>query len=86
MKQFTYTIQDALGFHARPAGMFAKLAKSFADTTITLSANGKSINPGQLMKMMGMGIKQGCEVTLTCEGANEEQAAAELKDFLEKNL
>ena len=34
MKQFTYTIQDALGFHARPAGMFAKLAKSFADTTI----------------------------------------------------
>ena len=86
MKEFTYTIQDALGFHARPAGMFAKLAKSFADTTITLSANGKTINPGQLMKLMGLGVKQGTEVTIACEGANEEEACAALKQFMEENL
>lgn len=28
MKQFTYTIKDELGVHARPAGLLVKLAKS----------------------------------------------------------
>ena len=29
MKEFTYVIKDEIGIHARPAGMLAKLAKSF---------------------------------------------------------
>ena len=86
MKQFTYTIKDALGIHARPAGMLSKKAKSYADTTVTISANGKTVNLGQLMKLMGLGVKQGTEVTVTCEGANEEEAAAGLLAFLEENL
>ena len=86
MKQFNYTIKDALGFHARPAGKFSKLAKSFEGTTVTLSANGKSVNAGQLMKLMGMGIKQGTEITLVCEGAKEEEAAEKLQAFLEAEL
>ena len=86
MKEFTYTIKDALGIHARPAGMLAKKAKSFADTTVTISANGKSVNAGQLMKLMGLGVKQGTEVTIACEGANEEEACAARKQFMEENL
>ena len=86
MKEFTYIIQDALGIHARPAGMLAKKAKSYADTTVNISANGKTVNAGQLMKLMALGVKQGTEVTITCDGANEEEAAAGLKAFLEENL
>ena len=86
MKTFTYTIKDQLGFHARPAGQFSKLAKSFADTAVTLTANGKTINPGQLMKLMGMGITQGADVTFTCDGANEDAAAEQKQAFLEANL
>ena len=86
MKEFTYVIQDALGIHARPAGMLAKKAKSYADTTVSISANGKTVNAGQLMKLMALGVKQGTEVTIACEGANEEEAAAGIKQFLEENL
>ena len=86
MKEFTYTITDALGIHARPAGLLAKKAKSYADTTVTISANGKTVNCGQLMKLMALGVKQGTEVTITCEGANEAEAAAGLQAFLEENL
>ena len=86
MKEFTYVIQDALGIHARPAGMLAKKAKSYADTTVTITANGKTVNLGQLMKLMALGVKQGTEVTISCEGANEEEAAAGIKQFLEENL
>ena len=86
MKEFTYTIKDALGIHARPAGQLSKLAKSFADTAVTITANGKTVNAGQLMKLMGLGVKQGTEVTIACEGANEEEACAALKQFMEENL
>ena len=86
MKQFTYTIKDALGIHARPAGLLAKKAKSYADTTVTIAANGKSANCGQLMKLMALGVKQGTEVTITCEGAAEEEACAGLQAFFEENL
>ena len=86
MKQFTYTIKDALGIHARPAGLLAKKAKSYADTAVTITANGKTVNLGQLMKLMALGVKQGTEVTIACDGANEEEAAAGLLAFLEENL
>ena len=86
MKQFTYTIKDALGIHARPAGLLAKKAKSYADTAVTITANGKTVNLGQLMKLMALGVKQGTEVTITCDGAHEEEAAAGLLAFLEENL
>ena len=86
MKEFTYTIKDALGIHARPAGLLAKKAKSYADTAVTITANGKTVNAAQLMKLMALGAKQGTEVTIACDGANEEEAAAGLKAFMEENL
>ena len=86
MKSFTYVIKDALGIHARPAGLLAKKAKSYADTNVTITANGKTVNLGQLMKLMGLGVKQGTEVTVTCDGAEEEAACAGLLAFLEENL
>ena len=36
MKEFNYTVNDPLGLHARPAGMLAKAAKAYPDTTITI--------------------------------------------------
>ena len=36
MKQFTHTINDPLGIHARPAGLLAKEARKFSSlSTIT---------------------------------------------------
>ena len=49
MKQFDFTIKDPLGIHARPAGMFAKLAKGFGDTVVTISKDGNTVKASQLM-------------------------------------
>ena len=37
MQQFTYTITDPLGIHARPAGILAKAAKNYPDTVIMIA-------------------------------------------------
>jgi len=86
MKNFTYTITDPLGIHARPAGLLAKAAKVYADTVITVEKNGNAVKASQLMKLMGLGVKQGDVVTVTAEGASEDAALAAMKEFFQNNL
>ena len=86
MKQFNYTITDALGIHARPAGMLVKVAKMYADTEFTISCNGKTAKAAQLMKLMGLGVKQGHVVTVMAEGVHEESAIAAMDSFFTSNL
>lgn len=85
MKTFTYTIQDEVGIHARPAGLLAKKAKEF-QSAITLEKDGKSVNLTKLMAVMGLGVKHGDTVTVSIDGADEETAFAELQTFFQQNL
>ncbi len=77
MKQFTYTIQDSMGIHARPAGLLVKAAAAF---------KGKKADVKRIMAIMSMGVKQGAEVTVTCEGADEDAAAEAMEKFFKENL
>lgn len=86
MKEFTYTITDPLGIHARPAGLLAKTAKGFGDTTVTVTKDGNTVKASQLMKLMGLGVKQGNQVTVAADGPAEDDAIAAMKKFFEENL
>ncbi len=85
MKTFTYTVQDELGIHARPAGMLAKAAAGFK-STITLDNGAKKADARRLMAIMSMGVKKGVEVTVTVEGEDEDVAAAAMEEFFKTNL
>ena len=86
MKQFQFTVQDPLGIHARPAGLLAKLAKEYKDTAITITKDGSTVKASQLMKLMGLAVKQGSEVTLAAEGPTEDEAISAMRKFFEENL
>ena len=86
MQQFVHIISDPLGIHARPAGLLAGEARKFPDTAIIISKDGKEAKAGQLMKLMGMGIKQGDPVTVTAQGPSEDAAIAAMQLFFSKNL
>ena len=85
MKEFQYTVKDACGIHARPAGLLVKVAKGFSSTA-TLEKEGKSCDLRKLMALMGMGVKQGDTVTVKVEGEDEEAAAAAIQKFLSENV
>ena len=84
MKEFQYTVKDACGIHARPAGLLVKTVKGFASSA-TLEKDGKSCDMRKLMALMGMGVKQGETVTVKVEGDDEEAAAAAIQKFLTEN-
>ena len=86
MKQFTYTVTDPVGIHARPAGLLVKAAKAL-DSTVTISTQaGKSAGAAKLMALMGLGIKQGDTVTVTLVGGNDDANAQTLEQFFKDNL
>lgn len=85
MKNFTYTITDELGIHARPAGLLVKEAAKFS-SKITISGNGKSADLKRLLAVMSLGIKKDAVIEITAEGEDEDAAAAAIEDFLKANL
>lgn len=86
MKEFQFVIRDELGIHARPAGLLAKLAKEYKDTTVTVTKAGSTVKASQLMKLMSLGVKHGDEVTVAAEGPDEEAAIEKLNAFFQENL
>lgn len=84
MKEFTYTITDPIGIHARPAGMLAKKAAEL-DSTVTLIKDGKVADTRRLMALMQLNIKQGDNITVRIEGGNEDKNAQDLLAFFKNN-
>ena len=85
MKEFTYTITNPIGIHARPAGMLAKEAKKYA-SVCTVTKGDKTQKLTQLMMLMAMGVVQGDTVTVRAEGEDEEIAIRELEAYFKANL
>lgn len=85
MKEFTYTVKDKVGIHARPAGMLVKLVKEYS-SDVYIEKGDKRIKADRLIAVMNMGIKQGDTVTVAIEGVDEEEAYKSLYSFFEKNL
>lgn len=78
-------ITDPLGLHARPAGMLVKAAAGYSSTVTITAPTGKA-DAKRIMAVMRLAAKQGMELTVTCNGADEEAAAAGLQEFLKANL
>ena len=85
MTQFSYTIKDAAGIHARPAGMFVKAMAAF-ESDISLTCGAKSANCKRLFGIMGMAVKCGETVQISASGPDEEKAIETAKAFFEENL
>ena len=86
MKEFEYTITDPVGIHARPAGILAKEVKNYADSVVTIFKGEKSAKASALMKVMGLGVKQGDTVKVTVEGGDEAAVCAAVQEFFQKNF
>lgn len=85
MKTFEYTVKDALGIHARPAGMLVKEVGKY-QSKVTLTKDEKTVDATRLMAVMSLGVKQGQVVKVSAEGADEDTAIAALTAFFEANL
>jgi phosphocarrier protein len=85
MKKFDYVITDALGIHARPAGMIVKEAAKYS-SSITIQKGEKTIDAKKLFALMSLGVKNADTITVIVDGEDEDAAYEGIKQFLETNL
>lgn len=85
MKEFSYVIKDAMGIHARPAGLLVKCAAGFT-SDVKLSTKVKEVDAKRIMAVMGLGVKTGDTVKVTASGSDEEKAISTMQAFLKANL
>lgn len=85
MKEFTYTIMDSDGIHARPAGLLVKEAGKYK-SDIILRLDEKEGDAKRIFSVMSLGVRCGQTVTVTVAGEDEETAAKAMEEFLKANL
>ena len=70
MISYTYVIKDENGMHARPAAMFAQGCSNF-NSTVTLTANGKTVDAKNVTAILSLGCKQNDEIKIDIDGDDE---------------
>lgn len=85
MIQFNYIVKDMVGFHARPAGAIAMKSRDYK-SEILIHFDGKTTPLKKVIAVMSLGVGHGDEITISVEGEDEEIAAKEMLEFIEKNV
>lgn len=78
-------IKNPTGLHLRPAGNLCKEAMQFK-SLITFSFRENTANAKSVLSVLGACIKCGDEITLMCEGEDEEEAMESLVKAIESGL
>lgn len=81
MKEITVLVVDPVGLHARPATI-AVNAASKCKSDVNVSYKGRSVNMKSIMGVMSLGIPTQSEITISCEGEDEEVAIAQIEEVL----
>ena len=70
-------IVNPLGLHARAAAKFVHTASSFT-ARIRVARGGRDMDGKSIMGLLLLAAAQGCLITISASGADEEQALAAL--------
>jgi phosphocarrier protein HPr len=76
-----FIIINKLGLHARASALFVKTASRFA-AEVRLSKEGIEVNGKSIMGIMMLAASKGTTVSLSVEGADEEEALQSIGDLI----
>ena len=77
------TIQLANGLEARPVALLVQVASQF-ESEIHIESGKRKVNAKSIMGMMSLGLDAGEKVTVSVEGADEEEAMKGIEEYLSK--
>ena len=81
MKSINVTVVDPVGLHARPATIAVNAASKFK-SEVNVAYGGREVNMKSIMGVMSLGIPTKSEITIACNGEDEEEAVAAIEEVL----
>ncbi len=79
------TIKNPTGLHLRPAGVLCKEALRY-QSSVKFRFDNTVANAKSVLSVLGACVKSGDEITLICEGPDEEMALAHMVALVESGL
>ncbi|MGZ3357479.1 MAG: HPr family phosphocarrier protein, partial [Isosphaeraceae bacterium] len=84
-KYIDLTVRNPTGLHARPATVFASLAKTF-ESEVRVRHDGKVANGKSLASLLKLGAEGGSDIRVMAQGPDEGRALEALKAAVESGL
>lgn len=81
----TVVIKNPQGLHARPADLFATLARRF-QAKILLIKNGERVDAKSVLNLLTLAAGAGTKLVLVAEGQDAEEAIEALAELVENNF
>ena len=81
MVKKTVTVELASGLEARPVAMLVQVASQY-ESSIYVEIESKKVNAKSIMGMMTLGLAAGEQVTISADGADENQAVTDIEQYL----
>ncbi len=78
-------VTNEMGFHMRPANVFVTAMTKY-QSNINLIVDNKTINGKSIMNIMAACIKCGTELTVECDGADEQAMLDEAVSLIESGF
>ena len=85
MLSYKVTVRNPSGLHLRPAGLLCGEAIKYK-SSITFQYAGGTANAKSVLSVLGACVKNGDEITLVCEGEDEQAAIDALVALIEGGL
>ena len=88
MPSFELTVNHPSGLHARPAALFVRAASAYPCTVLVsnLTDNKPAVNAKSILKVLTLGVNQGCTIRVEAEGEKAEEALADLSRLIATNF
>ncbi len=85
MKKIKFTIKNELGLHLRPSSKLSQLASKYP-CEIWISKDNKKVNAKSVLGITMLAAGKGAELEIEFDGDKENQALADIENFLSTNF
>jgi phosphocarrier protein HPr len=85
MNRIKIVYNNPMGFHARPATMFSKVASEYK-SNITVKNGDKETDSKNIIGLLTLNINPGDEMEIIADGSDEEAALKALKNLIENDF
>jgi phosphotransferase system HPr (HPr) family protein len=75
VQEATVVITDPIGLHARPAAIVVQTAGRY-QARVRITHGERRADARSIIQLLSLGVRQGSEITVTAEGADETDALA----------
>ena len=80
--QFTATLKNRVGLHARPAALFVRTAKKYS-SDITVEKEGNRADAKKILGVLALGVEKDDTITVFLEGEDAVEAKEKLLSLIE---